>query len=1067
MPHLDIRLLGTFEITLDGKPLTGFATDKARALLAYLALEAAHPQRRDVLATLLWPDQPENKARQNLRQTLLYLRHALNDDDQCDVPFLLVDRETVQLNPASDYRLDVTEFEALRAACQQHRHRRKESCLPCLRRMAQMAGLYRGEFLEHFFVSDSTIFEEWATLKREWLHREAIETLFTLTDYYTRRGELTRARQLAWRQVELEPWREEAHRQLMRLLAMEGERSAALAQYETCCRILAQELGIEPMAETTALYAHIRDETRAPSPPLPLSLSPSLSLPLPTPPTPFVGREDELAELAELIANPDSRLLSLIGPGGIGKTRLALQAAAEQIGAFASGVYHVPLAAANSVETVIAAIADALGLHLHNHQQPRRQLLDYLREKETLLVLDNLEQLLPDVDLIAAILQHAPKTILLVTSRERLNLQEEWVYEVEGLSYPDARMEESLGETRQTYSAVDLFQQRARQVNRRFSLTETEFPAVVRICQLVEGMPLGVELAAAWVSVHSCAEIVQAIEHNLDILTTRLHNVPERHRNIRATFEHSWQLLNEAEQDLFARLSVFRGGFQPEAATAVAGAAQSALASLLDKSLLRRASRDRYDMHELLRQYVAEKLADDPQKHEAAHGQHASYFAAFLEGQESRLKGAAQKQALVALTPESDNVRQAWQWAVAGGCAREVEQGLESLYHYYHIRCWFQTGVALLALAIDRWDADAGQDRLLGKLLSRQGALYHHQGFYQHAITALERSLEIFERLGMPSEQVFCLVNLANAIRHQGKNDEAQQLLQRGLAQARKYGDQRGVAQALHLLAILLYWTGDLDQTEALLEESLALGRSLGDQRLIMAPLNSLADAACHRGDYAKAQRMFEECLALSRDLDDQFNVAIHLNNLGTVYHLLEQYPEARSFYQESLNICRQIGDQAGQAIALSNLGEIAYAMGDYQRAAHFYQEGLSIGRAIQEPWTIMTCLNNLGEIACARNDDHAAQNCLVEALQIALETQTLTMVTKILVNLAALFAQQGQREQVAALLAAMRQHPASERDTQEKAGRLLEELGLTAPDDSTLSLEEIAAGVLAEFHKS
>lgn len=1055
MAHLDIRLLGTLQVSLDGKPLTGFATDKARALLAYLALESAHPQRRDTLAALLWPDQPDNKARQNLRQTLLYLRQSLREDECAETPFLLVDRDAVQFNPASDYALDVTQFEALSRACQDHHHRRRESCLPCLQRLEQMATLYRGEFLEHFYVSDSNAFEEWATLKREWLHREAIDALFALTDYYTRRGDLLRARQCARRQVELEPWREEAHRQLMRLLAMEGERSAALAQYETCRRILAQELGVEPMAETTTLYEQIKNATGGLE-------NQRTTAPLPAPPTPFIGREDELAELAEMIASPKSRLLTLTGPGGIGKTRLALQAAEEQVGAFAHGVFHVPLAAVNSAETVVTAIADALGLRLHNQQRPQRQLLDYLREKETLLVLDTMEHLLPEVGLIAEILRHAPKTTLLVTSRERLNLQEEWVYEVSGLTYPPTSEGPEEGWAK-TYSATDLFQQRARQANRHFSLAETELPAVIRICQLVEGMPLGVELAAAWVSVHSCAEIAQAIEHNLDILTTRLHNVPERHRNIRATFEHSWQQLSEEEKDLFARLSVFRGGFRAEAAAAVAGAAPSTLASLLDKSLLRHTSPDRYDMHELLRQYAAEKLAGNPQKHEAAHMQHAGYFAAFLEGQAARLKGTAQRQALAELVPERDNVHAAWQWAVSGGHIHEVEQSLESLYDFYDIRCWFQAGLALLAPAIERWNAAPGQESVLGKLLARQGALYNHLGLYQQAATALERSAEIFGRLQMPDQQIFSLVNLANAIRHLGQNDDAVHLAERSLALSKQIGDHRGAAQSLHILSLLCHRTGDLDRTEALLEESLALSRNLGDQRLMMPRLNALGDVACHRGEYVKAQHIFEECLALSRDLGDQFNVAIHLNNLGTVFHHLEQYPEAQSFYRQSLDICRQIGDQNGEAVALSNLGEIAYTMGNYQSAARFYQDGLSIGYAIQEPWTIMVCLNNLGEIACAQNDCDGAQNHLIEALQIAMETQTLTMATKILVNLGALFTRQGQRQRAVALLNLLYRHPASEHDTQEKARLMLEELGLIPWPEPPGELDEAIKQVLIQ----
>ncbi len=1053
MARLDIHLLGTLQISLDGSPLTGFATDKARALLAYLALESDHPQRRDALATLLWPDQPENKARQNLRQTLLYLRQTLNEDNQCAVPFLLIDRDTVQLNPASNYRVDVAEFQALHTACRGHCHRHAGRCLPCMRCLACMAELYRGEFLEHFFVSDSTLFEEWATLKREWLHREAIEALFILTDYYTRRGDLARARELARRQVELEPWREEAHRQLMRLLALDGQRSAALAQYEACRRTLAQELGVEPMAETTALLEAIKRETIQ-APPREDSLPPS--------PTRFVGRETELAELAEWLAAPDCRLITLVGPGGIGKSRLALQVLEEQRGLFAHGVAFVPLDATTSTELLAYTIARAIGFPLQGPQSPDEQLLNYLREKEMLLALDNFEHLLqdnaPESTLIEQILSRAPGVMLLITSRERLNLREERVYRLEGLTYPETAVS---NQDAGHYSAVALFTQCAQRVDRRFTLDASVLPAVLRICRLVEGIPLGLELAAAWVDTRACSDIALEITANSDVLTTSMRNVDPRHRSLRASFEHSWKLLSDPERACLARLAAFQGGFDREAAAQVAAASPDLLAGLIHKSLLRTDAAGRYTLHSLLHQYIAEKL-DATGETATVYTNHAHYYAAFLKQRETHLKGALQKQSLAEITLESDNVRQAWEWAVSQGDASAVAQSLESLYHFCDIRCWFQIGVALFTPAIERWSADPEQQILLGKLLARQGALYQHQGFYQQAAEALGRSLEIFERLEMPHEHIFCLVNLANAIRHQGQNDRAEQLAQRSLALSKRIGDRRGMAQSLHLLGLLRYWSGDLDRTETLLEESLALARELGDQRLIMAPLNALADATCHRGNYAGAQQMFEECLALSRDLDDPFNVAIHLNNLGTVFHMLEQYPEARSYYQESLDICRQIGDRNGQAIALSNLGEIAYTLGDYRKAVQFYREGLAIGRTLQEPWTIMTCLNNLGEIACAHSDCQEAQTCLTEALHIAQETQTLTMAVKILLNIARLYAQQGRRSQAAALLDLVRRHPASESDTQEKAGRLLDELGLNPPQSAPDELDEVIKQLLA-----
>ncbi len=1054
--RLSISLLEPLQVTLDGEPVTDFATDKARALLAYLSVEADRPHRRDALAGLLWPDQPQRKARQNLRQALSHLRRAIRDQDHDDdgEPFLLVSRETVQFNPASDYWLDVAAFTTLVEACRRHRHRRLGTCLPCMRRLEQMADLYGGDFLEHFFLDDSSFFEEWALLQREWLRREAVEALFHLANYYERRGDYERARYHARRQVELEPWREEAHRQLMRLLALDGQRSAALAQYETCRRALAEELGVEPTAETTTLYERIRAS---------LSYTPAPLHNLPPSPTSLVGREEELAELAELLANPDCRLVTLFGPGGVGKTRLALQAAADQIGAFAHGVYFVPLASVSSPELIVPMMANALEFPFHGREDPKEQLLNYLHDKEMLLILDSLEHVPEGGSLLAEMLHRAPGVVLLATSRERLNLQEERVYEVGGLTYPADAATKSV----EGYSAVELFLQSALQVHRRFVLSEAEVPHVVRICQMVEGIPLGVELAAAWARARSCAEIAQEIEHNLDILATRLRNVPERHRSIRATFEHSWQLLAETERDLLARLSVFRGGFGQEAAVVVAGASPSTLSALLDKSLIRYISSDRYDMHELLRQYAAEKLGANRQEYEETQMKHARYFAAFLERQKEHLKSAKQKQALMEIDLEIENARQAWQLAVARGNAHDVERSLESLYHFYDNRCRFQEGIALFAQAVDRWNGDAEQKGLFGKALSYQGALYRPLGRHQQARTCLEQSLTIFEHLKIEAEQVFCLVNLANVARSQGKYRETEQLSQAGLALSKQIGDSWGATFSLSLLGLVRYRAGDVAQAEMLLEESLVIGRENGHQRLMLSSLNTLGDIACHQGDYAKGQALFEECLALSRELGDQYNVAIQLNNLGTVLHVLERHAEARSFYQESLEICRKIGDQGGQAIALSNLGEVAYTFGAHLEAQEFYREGLAIGRNIQDQWTILACLNNLGETSCALGDYAGARAYFAEALEIATQTQTLTVLLKVLVNLAALFAKQGQTDRAAALLGLAHRHPACEQIDQEKAERLLDEMGLVSPDGAPEPLDVVVAEILAELSPS
>ena len=1053
MAHLSISLLGALRISRDGDLLTNFA-DKAQALLAYLAVESDQPHRRDTLAGLLWPDQPQKRARQSLRQALSDLRKAIGDCDEA--PFLLVSGETIQFNPDCAHWLDVTAFADLVKACETHHHRRLETCLPCMRRLERMAELYRDPFLEQFFLADADGFEEWAMLKRDWLQREATDALSLLADYRERRGEYKQAQQYAQRQVQMDPWREEAHRQLMRLLALTGQRSAALAQHETCRRALADELGVEPTAETQALYATILAEKPAgketTGTPAPYSL-PSIG-------TAFVGREKELAALADLLANPDCRLVTLFGPGGIGKTRLALQAAADHLSAFRDGVAFVPLASVETTAHFAPTVAGALGLSFHGDQNIEEQLPGYLRRKELLLVLDNLEHILECADFLSTVLRRAPGVVLLATSRERLNMHEEWVYEIAGLTYP----QDTGADLEEGYSALDLFRQRAGQVDRHFTLSEAETPHVARICQLVEGMPLGIELAASWVSVHSCEEIARAIVSGLETLTTRLRNVPERHRSLWATFEHSFQLLKEEEGRAFAHLSVFRGGFTPQAAAQVAGASPAILAALQDKSLIRRTPPDRFDLHEMLRQYASAKLQDDPQAYKEARSRHARYFAAFLAQREDQLHVEGHKQALEEIAPEIENARQAWQDAVAQGWAGVAAQSLDGLYYFYTVRSWFREGIALLTLAIDRWREEPEQEVLFGRALARQGVFYRHTGQYDLARDGLEHSLEIFERLQMRSEQAFCLTTLAEIAWKQGRHEEALALAQKGLDLARECQDPHNEARALFILGGVRFRLGQIEQAKALFEKGLTVSQAHGNRRLSMAILNALGDLACHPGDYAEARAAFEACLALSREIDDPYNTAQYLNNLGTVLHHLEQYEEAQQHYQESLDICRRIGDVSGQAIALSNLGEVAQILDAPEQALAAYQEALAIGRDTQESWLLLVSLNNLGETACTLEDWSAAKAYLSEALAVALQKQILLLLPRVLVNLGLFFARQGQSDRAAALLGPVIRHPSTEQDIEEKAQRLLDELDLVPPEGEPRPLEEIAAEVLAEL---
>lgn len=394
----------------------------------------------------------------------------------------------------------------------------------------------------------------------------------------------------------------------------------------------------------------------------------------------FIGRDDELRDISALIHNPLCRLLTLVGPGGIGKTRLALEIASSQHGLFPDGVHITYLQATPSADLLVTAVAESLDFRFQPDGDPQSQLIHYLRHQSALLVLDNFEHLAEGAAFVSDILAAATAVKMLVTSRERLSLQEEWVYEVRGLDYPAHEGEPDI----EGYGAVQLFVHSARRVSPHFRLTKLYKPPVARICRLVGGMPLGIELASAWTRALPCEEIAREIERSLDVLETSARNVPPRHRNMRAVFGPTWQRLSAEEQHVFMKLSVFRGGFTREAAEAVAGATMRTLLSLVDKSLLRLDGNGRYTLHELLRQYGEEQLHNSPPEQEQTLDLHRTCYMALLARCEQMIVFRGQsKEALKIMKNELENMRLAWQRAVWQGQFAEIAHGAEGLWTFY------------------------------------------------------------------------------------------------------------------------------------------------------------------------------------------------------------------------------------------------------------------------------------------------------------------------------------------------------------------------------------------------
>ena len=433
MIQLDLALFGSFAASVAGEPITQFRTDKMRALLAYLALNGERPFRRDTLATLLWPERPDDVARRNLRQTVHRLRQLLDAvAPSLGTHLLTTTRQTVQLN--SQYvRLDVMQFQRHLHACETHSHTHLHGCTHCLTLMQDAVTLYQGDMLEGFNLKDAFPFEEWLFMQREQYQQQLLELLDKLTLAYEQQGGYEQAQRYATQQISLAPWRESAHRQLMRLYQRQGQRSHALAKYENCVQLLAQELGVGPSAETVQLWQQIKEGTfeTAVSPQTPIHG-------FPTQLTPFIGRQETISQIMSALADSSCRLLTLIGPGGMGKTRLCLQvgqALGHGVGHYPDGVYFIPLVAVTDNNLLVTTIAQRLDIQLTEHESPPQQLLTYLQDKTMLLVCDNFEQILSGAALLGDIIAHAPGVQLLVTSRQPLNLQAEWRQTVGGLDY--------------------------------------------------------------------------------------------------------------------------------------------------------------------------------------------------------------------------------------------------------------------------------------------------------------------------------------------------------------------------------------------------------------------------------------------------------------------------------------------------------------------------------------------------------------------------------------------------------------------------------------------------------
>ncbi|MFN8378735.1 MAG: LuxR C-terminal-related transcriptional regulator [Anaerolineae bacterium] len=626
-----------------------------------------------------------------------------------------------------------------------------------------------------------------------------------------------------------------------------------------------------------------------------------ISLPLEA--TPFIGRNQELAEIGQRLADPSCRLLTLVGPGGMGKTRLAIAVARQQAGRYSDGICFVPLQAVFDPTQIPAAIAGALGLRLNASDDVAAELHHMLAGINALLVLDNFEQLIDGADLLSRLLSEAPDIRLLVTSRVRLHLIEEWVFDVNGLDVP---ADEDC-DAPASYSAVQLFTSVAHRSMPGFTL-EQHCASVVRVCQLLDGMPLAIELAAAWVRLLTVPEIEAELQRGLDILETPARNMPPQHRTMRAVFERSWQMLSPHEQRVFARLSVFAGGFDAAAAQEVADANRLDLAQLLDKSWLRRnTDTGRYSVHELARQFGAEHLS--PEKAHAAHTRHSQYYSRFLEARWPEQQGSAYKEAYQIIEAELENVRAAWLWAVDTLDEASLIAARRALWFFFDSGSRFREGAHLFSTSVEKVRA-AGPacEALLGRLLARKGALNYSLDKYRAAEENLLECLAIVRRHGLEDDIAFAELELGmNYLFTEDDSAIGRAHIHSALSKYEALDDPWGMAYSQFWMGLsYLYDTGDgsaLNRAEAFIQTSEAGFRGLGNQWGLACVASMLSYAAFMRQDYHGCWDIAIRCKQAFAEIEVVWGVSSILQTMVDCAHALGWDLEMRQCIVESLRI--------------------------------------------------------------------------------------------------------------------------------------------------------------------
>jgi predicted ATPase/DNA-binding SARP family transcriptional activator len=908
------------------------AKRKALALLIYLVIEVDHPHARESLLGLLWPEHSTAAAQNNLRVTWSQLQKYLEQAQEDSQPYLISNRLDLQFNPLSSYKLDVTLFRNLIEACRTHVHPgQSQDCAECAARLAQAMNLVRGPFLDGFSLPDCPAFDEWLFLERERLQQQITIVLEQLATFQERAGQLSEAERSIRRMLEYDPLNESAYRQLMRVLARADQRSAALDAYETCRRVLATELGLAPAVETVMLAEQIRGLAPFESHSAHISLPPVL--------TRFFGRQQESAHLVDLLSRRTVKLVTLAGSGGVGKTRLANEVARRMAGIFAHDICFIELAGVADERSVDDAVAAALRLPTNTGRSSTDVIVNYLRDKTMLLVLDNCEHLVKAcAHLVETLCHEAAGMTVLTTSRIPLHLDIEHVVRLEPFATPvfsgakQLTVADSL-----SFDSIQLFTNRAAQSLLNFKLTDANVSAVARICQQLDGIPLAIEIAAAQARALPIEVIAERLDQRFAWHRRSAETMP-RQRTLHTLIDWSYGLLNAQERSVLTRLSVFVGGWTLEAAEAIVAPGEpcaEVLAELVDHSLVgfgADVGRQRYAMHETIRQFAKEQLRGSDQEVDAQEC-HARYYARIVSGAAENPGGQTLPERLRIVQDDHDNVRLAFEWLLV----HDHEQALALVAQlgtelkFWELGGFFQEGRRWLERALEATQASVSSQR--AKALLAAADLSSAITDFAYGLQCARQAQQLFQELGNHRGEIDAQLKYCDLADLAGERASLRAQLEEVLHMAEQMSYTAGIAKAKQLLATIFYKAGESETALQYILPSVALWRELENPFELATSLNRLSGPLIEFHEYAAAQQALEECRDIYQSLGYRRGVALATQNLGHNAEVLGDYDRARECYREALRIRHELGLPRGYAYSFEHLADIAENEKHYEHA--------------------------------------------------------------------------------------------------------------------------------------